>query len=515
LALRLAGVIPGVPRQRAGVLTLIADAHSGTQTSRRLLSSIDSLTDRTVFDRGVIPLDGLAELEAAVRQAGTELSTMSRSSAGLWSSLADARQRLDQITAETSRSLLDGADAIGAARTFMGADRPRRYLVAVQNNAEMRDQGMVLSYAVVRFDQQRMTVEKSGPITDFNLQHEVDISLPRTTEQVFGALQPKRLWQSMNATADWPLSAETMVAMYHQATGESVDGVIALDVPGLAAMLRVIGPVPNPAGGASITADTVGRVLLHDFYDQVQRGEQGLRKERLAEVAATIIARLTTGAHDAIGLGRELGAAAAGSHFRLWSMEEPEERVFRRTGLGGGPAEHQPDRTLHLSVQNGTATKLDYYIRQRVRLDVYLTEVGTAVVRTTVTVQNTAPADAQPSYQLGPDNIQQAVGQYIGRVYYWGPRDASQLGHVEESGLSLSYNTLTLSAGQSGDLHFESVIPKAVRDGTLSLRLVPQPTLIPAALEVRLHAEGWSVRGDKAIDRAWDRTSTVAWTVTR
>jgi hypothetical protein len=78
LPLRLAGVIPGVPRQRAGVLTLIADAGSATQASRRLLSSIGQLADRTKLDGGVMPLDGLADLETAVRQAGTDLSAVNR-----------------------------------------------------------------------------------------------------------------------------------------------------------------------------------------------------------------------------------------------------------------------------------------------------------------------------------------------------------------------------------------------------------------------------------------------------
>ena len=50
-----------------------------------------------------------------------------------------------------SDRLLDAAAAMGVARAFAGAEGERRYFVALQNNAEMRDGGMVLSYAVIHF----------------------------------------------------------------------------------------------------------------------------------------------------------------------------------------------------------------------------------------------------------------------------------------------------------------------------------------------------------------------------
>jgi hypothetical protein len=304
--------------------------------------------------------------------------------------------------------------------------------------------------------------------------------------------------------------------MFTRATGQTVDGVIAVDVPGLAAVLRTIGPVPNPAGGRPITAENASRVLLRDYYRGLPRGAQSLRRERLADVAAAVVARLTSGRHDAVALGRQLGAAAAGGHFRLWSAAQSEESVFRRTGLGGGPSDVRPERTFHISVQNGTATKLDYFIRHRVEMDVHLTELGTAVIRSTITVQNTAMEDAQSSYQLGPDGAYQSrAGQYIGRIYYWGPRGAIQANAVEESGLMLNSGTLTVEAAKSKQARFETVIPNAVRAGRLELRLVPQPTLVPAELVVRLHAEGWSVDGERVISRPWDRIVTPRWMVAR
>jgi hypothetical protein len=226
------------------------------------------------------------------------------------------------------------------------------------------------------------------------------------------------------------------------------------------------------------------------------------------------VGKLTTGTHDAVALGRELGAAAAGGHFRLWSKDDAEERVFVRTGLGGGPADHLPDRTFHLAVENASSTKLDYFQRQKVHMDVYLTELGTAVVRTSLTMTNTAPKNGKPSYQLGPGGAnQKKPGEYPARIYFWGPRGASQLQSVQESGLTLNFTSALVPPGESRTIRFESVIPKAVRGGRLDLRLVPQPILVPASLEVALHAKGWSVQGETNVSRAWDRTVTLSWNV--
>ena len=49
---------------------------------------------------------------------------------------------------------------------------------------------------------------------------------------------PTQTWQSVNTTADFPFSGTAMQAMYAQAGGGHVDGVVALDVNTLASLLN-------------------------------------------------------------------------------------------------------------------------------------------------------------------------------------------------------------------------------------------------------------------------------------
>lgn len=515
--LSLLGALPLLGHQRAALVKLTDDSAAAATAGRGLLAKVDLLAERNTLRDGRIPVDSLAELQAEVAAVGRGLGGLVGRPSGLWGPVGDARRRFDDLVGSGSRRMTDAAEALGAARTFIGSAGPRRYLVALQNNAEMRDQGAVLSYAVARFADGRLSVERSGSILDLTLAGPVTTPQPAGTTEIFGPIRPTQLWQSVNATADFALSGRTMADMYRQSTGQPVDGVIAIDVPGLAAILRVVGPVTIDAVAEPVGADNVGRLLLHDFYEGLgPTSDATLRRERQADVVGAVVARLTSGSHDAVALGRELGEAAAGGHMRLWSAADAEEQVFERTGLGGGPALRQADRTFHLAVENRTATKLDYYVKPSLRQDVRLSRTGTAVVRTTVTVDNQAPVQAAPSYQLGPDRFTKKPGDYLAWVLLWGPAGSTQSsGGVEESGLNLSQRVIDVAAAQRREVVFETVIPNAVRGGKLQLRLVPQARLEPVPVEVRLSVEGWRVSDDLTWRGVLDRVRTVSWRVDR
>ena len=63
-----------------------------------------------------------------------------------------------------------------------------------------------------------------------------------------------------------------MLDMYAQATGEHLDGVVALDVPAISALLRVVGPVTVPGIEGQITADNAAQILLNQLYNGIPAG---------------------------------------------------------------------------------------------------------------------------------------------------------------------------------------------------------------------------------------------------
>jgi hypothetical protein len=505
--------IPLVAHQRDGVLDLLDDAREGAAAGRKLVAEVQGQQDRTQLQEGRVPFEGLAHLATEARAAAHRVRKLVRSASGLWGSLGDARRRFNAVAGTSSTRLLQGADALEVARTFMGASADRRHLIALQNNAEMRDQGMMLSYAVASFAGGRLTFERTGTVGNLLLDRPVPTPVPAGTQEVFGSIRPSQLWQSVNATADFAWSARVMADMYRQATGEPVDGVIAIDVPGLAALLRVVGPVQVAGIAEPLSADNVARILLHDQYAGLApTDDQGPRRERLGDLTRGVIERLTVGSRDTVGLGRELGESSAGGHFRLWSPRADEEGVFERTGLGGGPATVDPGRTFHLAVENRTATKLDYYVQPMVRQELRFSGRNDVFVRTRVQIDNQAPP-GPPSYQLGPDEFTARPGDYSAWVLLWGPDGAQQPGGTAESGLTLSQWIDTVGPGERREVVFDTLIPNAVRDGRLTLRLVPQSRLRPIDLTVTLDPAGRKVRGPTSWHGPWDRTRTLTWEV--
>ena len=515
-AIRTLGALPVMSRQRAGAIELVNDARVGVTTSETLLTSLDELSDRTELRGGTVPLSGLEELERRVLSAAGQLERMDRSSQGLMATLGKARTSFNELARSTATRLRDGAEALSAARSFMGAAAPRKYLVAVQNNAEMRDQGMILSYAVVRFDAGSLTLERSGRIGDLELDKPAPHPIPDGTKRVFGAFQPTLHWTSVNATADFAFSGSAMTQMYTQATGDHVDGVIAIDVPGLAALLSVVGPVDVEGIGQPISASNAARVLLHELYETYPRSQQATRKDVLERVPAAIVEKLQGGSYDGVALGHRMGDAAAGGHLRLFSLVEAEEEAFERSGLGGGPGVKDPERTFHVSIQNGAGNKLDYYLDVAIEVNVSLTALGAAVVDTSVRLQNNAPRGAPPSYQLGPVGVlQESPGQYIANAYLWGPAGAVQARSLSESGLRLTDRPgISVEPGEEKVVNFQTVIRDAVRENTVTLRFVPQPRLRPMRLDIRMNApRGGTVDGPPTRKKTLDRTETFLWRI--
>ena len=506
--------VPALGDQRDGLLVLLDDARRATATAGDLVDRVQAAVDIGGLRDGVIPFDSLDLMAVEAERAATVFRGISLSRSALWGPLASARRDLDELAASTDVQLTQAAETLGAARSFLGGSGDRRYLLAMQNNAEMRDQGMVLSYAVVHFGGGRITFERQGPISDLALDGPTATPIPPGTQEVFGITEPTTLWQSVNSTADFDWSGRAMVDMYRQATGSPIDGVVTLDVPGLAALLRVVGPVEVPGLAGPVSAGNAGRVLLNDLYKGLAKGDdQGPRREALGAVADAVITRLTNGNQDLVGIGSALAEATTGGHLRVWSAAPTEQEVFLRAGISGGPARVDADRTFHVAVENRTGTKLDYFVKPSVRQEVRFSGRTDVVVRTTVVIDNQAPTGQPPSYQLGPDQYSVNPGDYTAWVLLWGPAGANQQASIAESGLTLSQAVVKVGAGERREAVFDTLIPGAVRNGELTVRLVPQPRLEPVDLSVTLDPQGRKVEGATSWNGPWDRTRTLSWQV--
>ena len=269
---------------------------------------------------------------------------------------------------------------------------------------------------------------------------------------VFGDYQPTSLWQSVNATADFPLSGSIMQAMFAQVEGLHVDGVIALDAPGLASPLTLMGPVSVPGIAGPISAQNVKPRSCTISTWRTRRGRLR-RKCRNTLRGGSRHRRPMKFEHiDLAALGNALAKEVEGRHLMVWDEARRNESALTAIGATGiGASGHRgigasgsldstaPTPRFRLVVEHSTATTLDYYVQLSVNVKVHVTSDRYALVNTTVTAANTTPWGSKANDQTGPDGINSFTpGQYVGRVVLWSPRRSISPQSTPESGLRLS-----------------------------------------------------------------------------
>ena len=514
-AVSILGALPFLHAQRNGVMSLAEDAGSSAGVGRSLILRIDDLEKASAGT--TVSLDQLARLGTAVRRARVRLRGFDRSAAGLWGSLGTARTTFDRDDRRIVSILTQGSRAISFALPFLGADGPRQYAIAGENNSEMRDQGAVESVALMRAQAGTLSVVSASSVDNLTpLKAPVGVTIPTGTNAIFGGLQTTQIWTSVNATADFSFSGSVMKDMFPLTTAQQVDGVIGLDVPTLASLLKLTGPVAVPGIVQPITASNVANVLLNQLYGGISPGGQNQRHDEISGAAQAIFHALSGEHVDIAALAHALADDIQGRHLMVWDANATSESTLKALGASGDIDTSHPDRTFHLAVENATATKLDYFVNVGLTTHVKIDAVGDALVDTSVKIRNTAPAGQPASFQLGPDDINSfTTGQYVSRVEFWSPAGSIVAEGTPESGLVLRQVETSVLPQQTGTVTFQTVIPHAVVNGHLELRFVPQPRLVPEQLSIDLSAPGWGIQGPAHRSQSLGTTATFTWGLLR
>ncbi len=411
--------------------------------------------------------------------------------------LADGRARaeeeLTELLGSTGRAQMAAA---GLAELFTG-DSTQLLLLA--NNAEMRaGSGMFLTVGTLSITDGRLSVGEIVPTNDFQLPESVPVEGDLADR--WGWLEPGREWRNLGVTPRFDITAPLAARMWAAARGQEVDGVLALDVIALQALLRAGGPIQ--VKGEQIDADNVVQDLLHDQYVGVDLGDptnQEARRGRLAGVARATLEALERPHLDGRLLAEELAVTARARHLLAWSVRPQVQQGWEAMDVDGALDGDE----LSIALLNRGGNKLDPYLQVDAHLQVAPGPELTAV-SVELRLQNLASAE-EPSYILGPSPpLTVAPGTYVGLV-------AATLPGSAGSGRFDGFDQLAV-AGPDGPTRVVAVpveIPRG-EERTLTLRfeLPPGPAPMEVLPSARTPAISW-----RAGDRAWedDHTEVLAW----
>ncbi|HEX6845119.1 MAG TPA: DUF4012 domain-containing protein [Actinomycetota bacterium] len=416
----------------------------------------------------------------------------------------DARWEAQHETATLTRSLEGATSLLRGFPTFAGDDGPRRYLVMAQNPAELRGTGGIWgAYAILTLEDGRPTLSSAAPTRDLADPALEDIegisSDYRENYDVFGGAAS---WQNMNMTPDFPSAARAALANYEAGQGVALDGVLAADPFALEAMLSVTGPVPVPGTDVRVSATNVLPFTMNEAYTLFPR--QIDRKSILGAVAGDVIGRFL--ALDGKGLPRlrALSNAIGGGHLLLYSTDPGFQSGLALSGAGGAfldDAADAPGDVASVTVNNGSANKVDFYARTQTDYRVTLAPEGAATSELKVTLTNEAPTEGPPRYVLGPFVEGLEPGDARPLVSGW-CHDACLLLDAERDGEPVGVNGGTeggmgwfrdqrpIVAGETGTLWLHTQTQRAWQGDTSSgvyrLLFLTQPTANPTTARIEV-----------------------------
>lgn len=385
--------------------------------------------------------------------------------------LMQAREELSELSGE----LESAADAASLAPSMLGADRPKRYLLLMQNNAESRATGGIPgALAVLTADKGNLKLESQTSATALG-SFVPPIAIDADQQAIYTA-RVGRFMQDVNLTPDFTTTASTAHAMWERSMGERLDGVLSLDPVALSFILDATGPVKitDPAVQQigsdlpdELTGKNVVKTLLSDAYAKID--EPKLQDVYFAGAAKEIFGAVSAGKTDPKKLMDAVAKGAKERRLLLWSAAPEEQSIIAQYSLSGmvsGTAITPAQFGVYFN--DGTGAKMDYWIKRSVQVVKDCTRDGYREIAVRVTSTNTAPTDAAsslPPYVTGGGVFGVPAGTVQTNVVAYGPAQ-SNIDTVVKDGKKIPFaaqrhgqrsvgtTTIQLAPGASTSLEF-------------------------------------------------------------
>lgn len=415
--------VPVAGRQLRTVTALARTAHTVAEAGQRAAIDVAAALDAG-STAGPDRLRMLDRMSVVLQRAQGHLEGLDLGpSDALIGPVRKRRARFAEELGEAREGLADAQLGVAALRDLLGGNGPRRYLVLAGNNAEMRaGSAAFLSVGVLQSTEGRIALGEFEPAGDLTLPPpappmEADLAAR------WGWAEPNREWRNLGLSPRFDASGALAAAMWEARTGERVDGVVALDVAAVKAIVATTGPIH--VDGERIDADEVAALLMHDQYVEggaTLGGAQTDRRERLGSLASTAVAEVEDGRVDPAELASHLADAGAGRHVLLWAADPEAQAGWAAAGVGG---EVRADGLL-VGLINRGANKLDPFLAVESTFSTS-TVAGATRVALRVVVENRTPA-GEIAYIAGPNpQTSTGYGEYRGILAVTAPGAARAL----------------------------------------------------------------------------------------
>lgn len=333
--------------------------------------------------------------------------------------------------------LSDNGEAIRLVPDLVGCNGTRNYLIVAQNYAEARPTGglpgtlipLTVTNGNLDFGENFATAEA----------RKADISIPLTDEElnIFGP-SIGNTSTNMNGTPDWPRAANIIAQMWQAYTGNSVDGVIGIDVKTFQDLIALgSDTITLPTGRVMQTSQLTQTLLNKAYMDFTSDKEQNAY---FAMVMASALNVLQDKLPDVnlTKLGQTVQKACAENRLMVFMEREDEEALCESLGCAGGLNDDVTAPEVGLYFFDNTWSKMDWYLFADAQVGAPTKNAdGTTSYSFTATIRNDityAIANDAPISVTGVNNgDKRDKSDMVTKVYLYAPYGGT-LSNVSTSG---------------------------------------------------------------------------------
>jgi hypothetical protein len=289
--------------------------------------------------------------------------------------------------------VLSGRQIAEALPAVLGRDIPVKYLVLFQNNMELRPTGgFIGSFALVTF--------KEGRIIDLNVS-----DVYTADGQLKGYVEPPSPIKTYLGEANWflrdsnwdpdfPSSATTAEWFLEKEIGESVDGVIAVDLEFARGLMNEIGSIYLSDFGKEINANNLYEITQYEVEKDFFPGSQKKATFLTALARELMNELINMPTNKYVDIGKAISTSLDEKHIQVFLHNKGAQRALADLGWDGGV--YQPTCSgncyadwLGIVDANVGVNKANYFINRSSTLNVTMSE-GEISKELTILIENDA-----------------------------------------------------------------------------------------------------------------------------
>lgn len=400
------------------------------------------------FTGSRIDLDALPDARASLEPAAGALDAANTRAQRIDADaalppVADAVRDAQGLIGEAAATIgaIHGASAL--LPSMLGGGEPRTHLLVWQNNSEIRSHGgAIAALTLVRTEGGVLSVVRTASARELSAL-DASASLDDATLAMFGDA-PGTSVRDATSIPDFASAATVVSQLWQQHFGDTIDGVVAIDLAAAAILTDVPGSVAF--GPYAVDAETFVPTFASELPADVPDAAQ--RDAVFAQAGAALVSALLSSGEPGLLL-EGFAAAAADDRVRVWSAHPDEAQQLAASALSGTlPIDDEHDVHVGVLLNDATGSPLGSHAHAAIS-----TAVGacrgepTTQVRVTWTseVSEEAAAAAVASDDLEPGDIRTLIAVY-------GPEGAT----VSDGGATTTLGTrpvaqqeVVLSPGES------------------------------------------------------------------